>query len=189
MKTKIISIFALLLSFATNAMAQKDVTNTWQLKVDAGMYMDFVKHGNATSRDEAIVADLGVGYNFNHHLYAGLATGFWYSCGVGPQANLVPVMADLGYNFCTKTARLVPFVNLRAGYGVAINKTKDYWATLDSNMPNYGILELLPGILYRFDDLVDFRASVSATQLFKSGSTLGQNQTNFGIRLGLNFHF
>jgi len=170
---RIFALLVLVISFLAG-YAQKEssedyddgINKKWELKVDVMGSMasrgDPVVGDGLTEYDEAMGADLGIGYNFTSNWYAGLSSGFWYHWG-GESNNMIPLLGDAvwRWNLGTKEKYSL-FLEGRAGYLFGLKSDREYFKQLrDYQFSDHVYFDIQPGLYVRTRLNIDFRVSIS----------------------------
>lgn len=118
-----------------------------------------------TKHDQAILADLGVGYNVSNNLYLGVATGYYPYFGVVDGLNseaYLPLMGDVTLRWNLEEEHISPFVELRGGYLLPTKSEGFLEGTNDAyTRQGYTALEVGPGLSLRAGRSIDVRMSVN----------------------------
>ena len=138
----------------------RSVRKSWEYRLN--LCFNTSTGTSAITSDESGGFDLGIGYNFNGSVYAGLLTGFWHDFG-GVSAHYagdaIPAFGDLQFRWNVRK-RLSVFVEGYAGILLAVsaNDVKPWAKTFE--YPNYMCYGVSPGLMVRTGKNLDFRFSV-----------------------------
>lgn len=178
---KSVLVLTMLLS-TVSVMAQSNGHKGLDFSADLG-YNIHTKGGGG-----AISAELELGKRFSDRFYWGLGAGAFILTGDGDP--LIPITTDFKVFFTMSSTKLTPFAGLKAGY--VINTAEDIKVGTGRNretisMPNYIMVQIMPGIQFPLSGSVDFNLGAGYTHFIPASS--GEGFGAVAIRAGFGFHF
>lgn len=183
----------------TTVVEDDGISKKWELKLDVGGTTNFESEAPLAGHvrgEEALLFDLGVGYNFSSNLFTGIAIGYYPKLGftklVGSN-NLLPVMADVVYrwNFAEKWSF---FMEGRAGYLFSVKKDDVKQGSINKESfeyKGYTMFNVAPGLYYRLLKNIDVRFSLGYTFIVPRDHGVEPYDSHcenlFEAKLGMNF--
>lgn len=193
---KLITLCLATLSMATDMQAQY-VPNTEYSNDGKHRGLDFnvmtgYHIGVGKNKDNgSIPFEVGLGKQFHPNIYLGLTTGAWIDTS-GDTDPMIPIAVNTKIMFPRNEKNAMkPFIDFRLGYllNTASDITIDmgeYGGKETISMPDYVMMEIMPGIQIPMTKKTDFLLALGYTHGF---ATKGGNGAGFfTIKAGLNFH-
>ena len=137
--------------------------------------------------------EIGLGKQFMPNLYVGLGTGAWI--GTKGSDPMIPITADAKLMFPIKSTPIKPILTFRLGYllntaGDVEGGSQEYegyeYETEGYEMPDFVMMEIMPGIQLPISKTTDFILSAGYTHGFATKG--GGGGGFFTVKAGLNFH-
>ena len=141
----------------------------------------------------SIPVEIGLGKQFMPNLYVGLGTGAWI--GAKGSDPMIPITADAKLMFPIKSTPIKPILTFRLGYllntaGDVEGGSQEYegyeYETEGYEMPDFVMMEIMPGIQLPISKTTDFILSAGYTHGFATKG--GGGGGFFTVKAGLNFH-
>lgn len=157
--------------------------------------------GGATGSfsDQAILLDLGVGYNFTANYYFGFSSGIYPNFGVASGGNpgpYIPVMGEFTYRWNNFDEKWSVFASVRGGVLLTLagEKTLEEGNINDFTgvypFRNYMTFEIFPGFIWRLHRNVDLKVSAgymcAIPRDFQPAPDIQQTGNYFAMRIGVN---
>lgn len=172
------------------------ITQKWELKTTIGAMLTNYEGSSSTAGNinwgESLQYELGVGYNFNSHLFFGLSSGYFYSygltSGIHKNNQLIPFLGDVVYRW-NPWERWSLFAEARAGYLFNLLDTQKLYDGSTYDPSGYALLEIMPGVYYRLQNNIDIRFSLGFTYGISTEPKdldLTNNEAGFVFKLGFN---
>lgn len=168
------------------------IAKKWELRIDGGYSTAFGSdHQGITNSEDGGMVNLGVGYNFNSHLYLGLASGWTYKMGLShtkTAPSYLPLLGDITYRWNGKGEKWSFFLQGRGGYMLGMNKN-EMNCGVDYEYPNALYVDIQPGVYYRINRACDLKLSVGYAHISPDDDTpdLLYSSNMLMAKIGMNF--
>jgi len=184
MKRKMIksSLVTVMILWACNVMAQTNGHQGLDFSADLGYN---ISTGGGSGM---LSAEIELGKRFNKSFYWGIGSGAFILTGDGDP--LIPITTNFKVYLPLNSTNITPFAGIKAGY--VINTADDIKVGSGRNretvkMPNYIMVQIMPGIQIPISGSVDFNFGAGYTYFIPSSG--GNGFGAVAIRAGFGFHY
>lgn len=172
------------------------ISKKFEIRLDASYVSDFSGFGFTSDRGNGILkteegglVNLGVGYNFNSHWYAGLASGYVHNM-VTTANQGIPLLADVAYRYNFRGEHWSVFGEARGGYIFSVTAKQLLSGGNVANYPNAFMGEIEAGAYWRITRYLDLKLALGYLHYNPSekGGFWQTKNGNYGmIKVGFNF--
>ncbi len=171
------------------------ISKKWEFRFDVAGETNFRKENpdaGLTKWEEALMGNIGGGYNFNSHWYAGLATGWTYKMGSSKTStapSYFPVLGDVTYRWNGKGEKWSFFLQGRGGYFFSTTGDETVKGGVNYEFPNAFYMDIQPGVYYRINRACDLKFSLGYAFISPSDDTpdMLKNTNMLMAKVGMNF--
>lgn len=172
------------------------ISKKFEIRLDAsyatnlrGIWFTKEKGNGITKAEEGGLVNLGVGYNFNSHWYAGLMSGYVHNM-VCTANQGVPLLADVAYRYNFRGEHWSVFGEARGGYIFSVTaKHRRIDGSFDK-YPNAFMGEVEAGAYWRITRYLDLKLALGYLHYNpnEKGGYWYTRNGNYGVfKVGLNF--